>query len=279
MPAADHDYVVVGHVVVDVDAATGARTPGGTALYSGLQASRLGWRTLVVTAGDPDELHELLAPYAGELDLIVQPSAATTTFITFGAGLQRTQRRTGWAGEIEDPGSIDAPIVHIAPVARETGSVHVGGESFVGVTPQGLIRSWDGDGAPEYVPLDPALMPARFDALVLDVVERSYCETVVERAVADGSAVAVTAADEGVQVLDAGGNGVRLAAVERLTVIEDLGAGDVFSAAFFIGLREGRDAVDAARFGQAAAAVRLTGHGPTAVGARDAIERIGSRSS
>ena len=34
MPGADHDYVVVGHVVVDVEEATGARSPGVPLGYS-----------------------------------------------------------------------------------------------------------------------------------------------------------------------------------------------------------------------------------------------------
>ncbi len=279
MPGAEHDYAVVGHVVVDVDARTGARTPGGTALYSGLQAARLGCRTLVVTAGDPDELHELLAPYAGEFELVVQPRGSTTTFLTSGAGLRRRQRRAAWAGEIDDLGELECPIVHIAPVARETQAVRAAPGSFVGLTPQGLIRSWDVEGEPAYRTLDPALMPERFDALVLDVVERTYCEVAVAGAAAAGVAVAVTAAEDGVEILGAGRAGEWLAAVQGVTVVDDLGAGDVFSAAFFIGLRDGFDPLDAARFGQAAAAIRIAGAGPGAVATREAVETLYSGSS
>jgi 1D-myo-inositol 3-kinase len=264
----DHDYAVVGHVVVDVEEETGARSPGGTALYSGLQAARLGCRTLVITAGDSEELRGLLEPYAGEFDLIVQPRETTTTFLTSGLGLERRQRRAGWAGEIEDVGAIAAPIVHIAPVAHETRAIRAGSGSFVGVTPQGLIRRWDGDGAPAYVALDPALMPSRFDALVLDVVERTYCASVVDAAATEGIAVAVTAGADGVELVN---DGTRLPAIEPVTVAEDLGAGDVFSAVFFVALHEGRDAIAAAQLGQQAAAIRLVGRGPGAVGWREQI--------
>jgi sugar/nucleoside kinase (ribokinase family) len=274
MPATEYDYVVVGHVVVDVDAQTGARRPGGTALYSGLQAARLGCRTLVVTAGDPAELNSLLAPYAEEFELVVQPRPSTTTFVTTGAGLQRRQRRSAWAGELDDLGELRCPIVHIAPVARETRAVRAAPGSFVGVTPQGLIRSWDSEGAPSYVPLEPALMPERLDALVLDVVERTYCESAVADAAAAGVAVSVTAAENGVEIL---GAGVWLPAVPDVTVVDDLGAGDVFSAAFFIALRDGMDPLEAARFGQAAAAIRIAGAGPGAVGTREAIDELLNR--
>jgi sugar/nucleoside kinase (ribokinase family) len=276
MPKAEHDYVVIGHVTVDVDAATGARKPGGTALYSGLQAARLGWRTLVVTAGEPDELGELLAPFAGEFELLVQARESTTTFVTSGSGPRRSQRRVGWAGAIADPGPIDARIVHIAPVARETGAITAAPGSFVGVTPQGLIRSWDATGAPGFVALDPALMPARYDALVLDEVERTFCEPAVSAAARAGVTVAVTAAERGVTLL---GPDVQLPALEPTALIEDLGAGDVFSAAFFIALNEGLDQLGAARFGQAAACLRLGGAGAAAVAGREAIASAGGGAS
>ena len=54
--------------------------------------------------------------------------------------------------------------------------------------------------------------------------------------------------------------------------VDDLGAGDVFAAAFFIALREERPPVEAAAFANAAAAVRIGGAGPGAVGERGAIE-------
>jgi sugar/nucleoside kinase (ribokinase family) len=272
MPATDYDYVVAGHVTIDLRAETGVRKPGGTALYGGLQAARLGCRTLVVTAGRPDEIAELLKPYAHEFDLIVQPREHTTTFETTGYGLERSQRRIAWAGELDDPGELEARIVHVAPVARETTAVRASEGSFVGVTPQGFVRSWDAAGDPVRVEVDPAALPPRCDGLVLDEVERRFSGAVVEGVVRAGAAVAVTAADEGVTVLGGGGRPVRLPAYEPTAVVDDLGAGDVFATAFFVALSEGRGAVAAATFGQAAACIRLAGSGPDAVANRKAIE-------
>jgi ribokinase len=53
---------------------------------------------------------------------------------------------------------------------------------------------------------------------------------------------------------------------------EDIGAGDVFSAAFFVALAEGRTPQRAAEFATAAAAVRIAGAGVEAIGDRTAIE-------
>ena len=58
-------------------------------------------------------------------------------------------------------------------------------------------------------------------------------------------------------------------ALER--AVDDLGAGDVFAAAFFIALSDGRSAIDAASFANAAAAVRMSGAGADAVGGAEAI--------
>ena len=53
---------------------------------------------------------------------------------------------------------------------------------------------------------------------------------------------------------------------------DDLGAGDVFAAAFFVALHEGLSPVSAATFANAAAAIRVEGVGADAIGDRRAIE-------
>ena len=54
--------------------------------------------------------------------------------------------------------------------------------------------------------------------------------------------------------------------------VDDLGAGDVFAAAFFVALSEARSPLEAARFANAAAAVRISGAGAGAIGDRGAID-------
>ena len=57
-----YDYTAVGHVTADVFA-DGSVRPGGSALYSALQAARLGRRALIITQGVEQQIAELLAPY------------------------------------------------------------------------------------------------------------------------------------------------------------------------------------------------------------------------
>jgi 1D-myo-inositol 3-kinase len=279
-------YVTVGHVTADV-MANGSRRPGGGAFYSALQAARLGLRTLIVTKGVRAELEELLAPYRKELELQVHPAEHTTTLVTSGMGTERRQRVLAWAGPIEEPIEVDTSILHLTAVARETPSDWQGSAEFVGITPQGWMRAWDERGEVSHVPLHPETLPARFDALVISEVERPWCERLIaafsgaEGAAADAgdhapmggaSVIAVTAGSAPTSVLLRNGSASGVPVPPTAHPRDDLGAGDVFAAAFFIALREGRSPVDAAAYGNAAATVRIASLGPQAVGDRAAIE-------
>jgi hypothetical protein len=269
------DYATIGHVTVDV-LADGSRRAGGSALYSALQASRLGLRTLVLTQGVPAEVEELLAPYAGELELHVLAAPATTTFETRGSGSERAQRVVGWAGEIPELIEPASAIVHLAPVARETPVRWRGGAEFLGLTPQGLARVWRAPS--QHVELArPAAeqeeLAGRCDAIVLSVDERDSCARLVERGLREGATVAITAGAGGATLQPAGGPELQIAPhTEVEDATDDLGAGDVFAAALFVALYEGREPARAGAFAAAAAATRLGGSGASAIGTRQAIE-------
>lgn len=129
------DYAVLGHVTVDI-LPGGRRRVGGTALYSAIQAARLGLRTVVATRGVADELEALLRPFEDELELRVEPSARTTSFETAGVGPSRRQRMAGWAGKITPGLAPEAGIVHMAPVADEIAAGSWPRAEFVGLTPR-----------------------------------------------------------------------------------------------------------------------------------------------
>jgi 1D-myo-inositol 3-kinase len=271
------DYTTVGHVTVDV-MADGSRRVGGTAFYSALQAARLGLRTRILTRGRVDEIEALLAPYRRELQLEILPAPHTTTLHTSGSGAARTQRVLAWAGTIDDHQQLElsSAVVHLAPVARETPSSWLGDCRFVGLTPQGLARHWAGPQEP--ISLAPPTPIAESvadlcDAVVVSEHERSSCGALLERAAAAGAIVAVTDGAAPTTLELPGGSVLTLDVPEIGAAVDDLGAGDVFAAAFFVALAvDGRSTVDAAAFATAAAAVRMKGMGPGAVGDRGAIE-------
>ncbi len=272
-PGLHFDYTAVGHVTVDV-LADGSRRPGGTAFYSALQAARLGCRTLILTQGLPGEIEELLAPYRPEIELQIQPAAATTTLLTRGAGAERTQRMLAWAGPMADEIAIDSAILHLAPVARESPQGWHGTCDFVGWTPQGLARDWSNpDSEVKVIPTDSAsLSIARHcQAVVVSEHERSSCRALLGEAVAAGAVAVITAGAAPATILLADGATLELDVPAVADVVDDLGAGDVFAAAFFIALAEGARAERAASFANAAAAVRMQGAGARAIGDRAAI--------
>jgi hypothetical protein len=305
-PEDRYDYIAVGHVTRDVieDRAGGTVSrPGGGAFYSALQAARLGLRTLIVTQGVPPEICALLEPFGEELDLRVIPAKHTTTLSTRGSGARRSQRLLAWAGPMIEPLTLDTRILHLAPVARETPTTWQGQARFIGITPQGLVRRWErgeqlplvlldagsllgdvplaggehealfGDISP--VDLDPSLLPDHFSAAVISEEECESCHALITFARRGGAYVAVTAGSRPATIhlpSPAAESVVQTEAPRLVEARDDLGAGDVFAAAFFVALSEGSGPLEAASFGNAAAAVRIAGVGPGAIGKRAQIE-------
>ncbi len=272
------DYTTIGHVTVDV-LEDGSRQAGGAAFYSALQAARLGLRTLILTRGVAAELEGLLEPYRDELELNVLPAAHTTTLHTRGSGSQRSQRVLAWAGPIEEQLTIDTAILHLAPVARESPGSWRGHAEFVGLTPQGLVRGWSRDHdsliEPAAPPASALTVAASCNAIVVSQQERASCASLIAAASAAGALVAVTDGACPNTIITPGGTGqaLQLDVPHLEAPVEDLGAGDVFAAALFIALYDGRTAVDAASFANAAAAVRMSASGAQAIGDRAAIEQ------
>ncbi len=264
------DYVTVGHVTVDVVAPGGERRPGGGAFYSALQAARLGLRTLIITKGRPREVEELLEPYRGEFELRVLPAEQTTTLATAGMGAERRQRVLAWAGPIVEPIEVDTAILHLAAVARETPTHWHGHAGFVGITPQGLMRKWQETGEMTLALLDLNDMPKRLDAIVVNDRERPFFEA-IEGSTGSTAVMAVTAGEEPTTVFEPDGIAAQVAVPTVEQPREDLGAGDVFAAAFFVALHEGHPPVEAAAYGNAAAALRISGTGAQAIGDARAI--------
>lgn len=285
------DYTAAGHVTVDV-LADGSTQPGGGAFYSALQASRLGLRVLVITRGRAAEIERMLEPYAAELELQVQSAQHTTALQSSAGDGRAAQRVLAWAGPLDPPATVDSEILHFAPVARETGRHWRGRARFIGLTPQGLIRSWRAIGEQMRASaLAREQLPERVDAVVVSEHERACCGVLFAAAgtqagppqARDGDhpeggdpvepLVAVTAAHRAIvlHLPDAPPLALDVPRVRR--VVDDIGAGDVFAAAFFCALASDSTPRDAAAFANAAAAVRVSGAGADAVGTRAAVEQ------
>ena len=266
-------YTAVGHVTIDV-MPDGSRRAGGAAFYSALQAARLGLRARVLTQGRPSEIEAALEPYRGELELDILAAPRTTTLAGTGSGSERKQRVLAWAGPMPEDLELDDDILHLAPVARECPRSWRGRSRFVGLTPQGLLRTWraEGDEFSLQAPADVGDLARRADAIVVSEHERSSCAALLTDARRAGAVVAVTAGRRPCTLLPPKGAAIELPVPPVAGVLDDLGAGDVFAAAFFIALAGGRSPVAAASFANAAAAVRVRGEGAGAIGDRASIE-------
>jgi sugar/nucleoside kinase (ribokinase family) len=265
------DYLAIGHVTIDV-LPDGSRQPGGSVLYAALQAARLGRRAMILTRGVPAELRRLLEPYLDELQLIVQPAAATTTLQTAGVGTERRQRMLAWAGPIEPTELPATAVLHLAPVAAELLWAPPRAGAYVGLTPQGLLRHWSASSGE--VHLGPpsrtsTAIGALCDAVVVSAQEREACSELLQRASAAGALVAVTAGELATEVLLPDGRRRELPVRRVERPVDDLGAGDVYASALFIALAQGDDIDTAAALASRSASLRMLGHGPGAIGRPD----------
>lgn len=269
------DYTTVGHVTVDV-LPDGTRRAGGSAFYSALQAARLGLRTLILTQGVEEEISSLIEPFTGGVDLEVRVlgAEATTRLETSGLGHERKQRVLAWAGVMPDGLLVSSEILHLAPVARESPGRWTGRAGFVGLTPQGLARTWaehGGEVALAPVPTGAALVAGRCDAVVLNVHEADACSGVIETARRGGALIAITAQGEPNRLSLPGGEYVEVPVAELSRPVDDLGAGDVYAAALLASLAQGEEPMRAALFANAASAVRMLGYGAGAIGDRASV--------
>ncbi len=144
----DIDYLVLGHIAHD-------KTPhgpqlGGTVAYGAAAARAMGLRVGMVTSAHPDD--PVLAQLAG-ITLHLIPAESSTIFVNTYTDAGRIQTIEGHA-RVLTFGDLPADwrkaaIVHLATIARELDETLIPAnfpDSLVGVTPQGLIRTWNEDG-------------------------------------------------------------------------------------------------------------------------------------
>lgn len=270
------DYVVIGHVTHDLQPDGGVLL-GGTALYAGVTATRLGQRVAIVTAGQVTAALRDLLP--GALPRC-QENGQTTTFVNQYTAGQRTQylRQVAPAIDLHDlpPTWRAAPIVHLGPLAREIAPADLTGlaPAWLGATPQGWFRHWGPDGLVRLAPppaADFAAVPLR--VLVLsEGAEEANGVDLIAQVRARGGLVAITRGARGSTLLWA--DQVVAVPTYPVTEIDPTGAGDVYAAALLIRLAAGDPPARAAAYASAAGALSVTGPGISAIPDDAAIRRL-----
>ena len=265
------DYMVIGHMTKDLT----AQGPilGGPCSYSAITAQKLKQQVALVTRVGPDipslaSLNGIQARYL--------PDQISTTFKNIYSGSDRRQQLLSIGQPLTDqdipPAWQTARIVHLAPVAQELPPRLCAQfpESLTCATIQGWMRGRDEENNVVFSPnpeLDQWLN--HLDILVMSEADVfGHRERLVRY---------LTSVRIGVETL--GADGCRLYYQDEITHVPSLsvreidptGAGDIFSAAFFVGYDYTDDAFQAARFANACAALSVQQEGVEAIPTLEAV--------
>jgi sugar/nucleoside kinase (ribokinase family) len=254
------DYLLIGHVAVDLTPA-GSQL-GGTVSYAALTAKAMGLKVgMVTSAGDDAPLHLL-----DGVQVVNIPAERSTTFENVKTESGRKQvlhhRASPLTFDYVPQIWRDASIVHLAPIAQDVDMTMAEkfSSSWVGVTPQGWMRAWDESGsvyAKAWENSDQVL--GQVGGVVLSIEDVNRDLELVEWIGHHTRLLCLTEGERGA-VLHWHGDRRRFRP-PKVDEVDATGAGDVFTAAFFIRLDQTRDPWEAARF-----AVNLAAHSVTRTG-------------
>jgi sugar/nucleoside kinase (ribokinase family) len=258
------DYLVIGHITVDITP-EGPRL-GGTTAYASLTAKALGMRVGIVSSWGM----EIPAGSLQNIPLANFPTDKSTTFENVYTPAGRVQYLRNNAPQLDyyqvPEKWRSANIVHLGPVAQEVepGLVRNFPDALIGVTPQGWMRAWRGDGR-VYTSEWPeaSFVLGRADAAVISIEDVGGDENRVDEMAASCQVLAVTEAAEGARLYWNGD--VRRFRPPFVKEVDPTGSGDVFAAAFFTRLYITRDPWEAARFATALSAFSVTRPGLEAI--------------
>ncbi len=247
VPLGPVDYLILGHLSCDLTP-DGNRL-GGTVAYSGLTARALGLRVGVVTAWggevpldilDGIQVSSLSAPYSTTFENVYTPEGRQQFIHYIAPDVTFNQIPEQWR---------TTPIIHVGPIAGEGKSLPDGqfSSSFLGLTPQGWMRTWTKDGKVHPGPwLEASSMLPKAAAAVLSLEDVGGDEEQIEAMSNSCKVLAVTEGPAGARLYWNGD--LRRFSAPRIKEVDATGAGDIFAAAFFWRLHTTRDPWAAARF-------------------------------
>jgi sugar/nucleoside kinase (ribokinase family) len=269
------DYLIIGHLTRDL-LPHGTRL-GGTAAYASLTARALGLRVGILTACEScQDAPELV----GEgITVVGLRSEQTTTFENIQTPTGRIQYISNIAPTIGlsmvPEQWLSTPIIHLGPVAREIepALVRAFPNSFVGLTPQGWLRTWDENGRVSFTEWpESSYVLQHANAAVISIEDVRGNEEIIEDMASSVRVLAVTEGPNGARLYWNGD--LRRFRPPKMEETDPTGAGDIFATAFFYRLNVTRDPWEAARFATNLAAFSVLRPGLEGVPQPDEVQAV-----
>ncbi|MEK6256870.1 MAG: PfkB family carbohydrate kinase [Chloroflexota bacterium] len=264
------DYLLLGHLSEDV-------TPdglqlGGSVAYAALTAHALGMRVGIVTSSNEDMVLGRLS----DIPIVNIPSDHTTSFENVVTKSGRTQMLLQQAEKIDYYQIPElwrqAPIVHVAPIAQEISASILSNfdGSLLCLTPQGWLRDWDEYGnvsSNEWPEADYALRHG--DAVVISKEDVDNDPDRINEMAVSARILVITDAKNGADLYINGE--IHHVDSPVMQEVDSTGAGDIFSAAFFVNLKGTNNPLEAAEFATRVAALSVTRAGLESIPTKDDI--------
>jgi len=264
-------FLAIGHVTHDL--VNGKIRVGGAALYSTITAHRLGKRAALLTSFGEDYVG---ADALEGISKKVIPSRQTSTFRNLYRNGERAQIVYSAADFLDaqklPPLWKNAGIVYLCPVLHEIPQEANGfsSQSLLSLAPQGLMRSWNGEGR---------IMRHRwegFETLLRNTQAVIFSEKDIE---GNEDQINLFKKVSPLVIVTRARQGVSIYLPDRtLTLgtypaeeVDPTGAGDCFGAAFLIRYTETLDIRDAAMFASCVGSFVVEREGINGIPGREAV--------
>jgi len=286
------DLITVGHFAIDLISSPKITTPkptlGGPPTYVSVAARKLNAKVSVISkVGEDFPSRHMAWLKANGVDLSGLKrikDASTTSFILKYTNWKRQLQLKSRAPPIlpEDvPASLQAKVIHIAPIANEISPNLVDKlrtpTNILSLDPQGFVREFDAEGNMRLKRWDNQQVLEQ-----IDLYKSSSNEIKMVTGLADlrlamekihdygAKVVIVTMGMKGSKILFEG-KLYNIPACKPKTIKDPTGAGDAFIGAFLAEYVKGKDPVWCACIGSASASLVVEGVGPEVFGGKEEI--------
>jgi sugar/nucleoside kinase (ribokinase family) len=290
------DIVSVGHFCIDSIYLPKRNTPfvvlGSPAAYVSLAARRLNTKVGVISkvGGDfPEAYRWWLREENIDLSNIVKAEDAQTTRYELRYEGDLSNRKLVLKAKAppimveELPQSLKADVIHLAPIVDEVPCEVAerlrGCTDVLSLDPQGLVRSFDGEGNVTLVPLKDKRILGLIDIYKssLDEIEavtgQSNLESAMNAIRKFGAKIAIVTLGSDGAVVSVGNTTYKIPACTPEKIVDVTGAGDAFMGGFLAEYVYGENYLRCACVGSASASLVVEGIGPTFLGDKAEIYR------